>query len=177
MLTGHNTDSDTILGLESGANDYVAKPFRFAVLLARIRAQLRQHEASEDAVFTIGPYTFQPRSKILLNQKGNKVRLTEKETVILRYLYRAVSALMSAIVKRSPATNWYPWKNGSARPGVRVIAKQFGVDPGTVQRISRPSPPQVWPPDDHWGREMRGAEAHLSPAGTARAEAGGMARG
>ena len=55
MLTGHDTDSDTILGLESGANDYVTKPFRFAVLLARIRAQLRQHEASEDAVFTIGP--------------------------------------------------------------------------------------------------------------------------
>src|SRR6516165_964854 len=89
MLTGHNTDSDTILGFESGANDYVAKPFRFAVLLARIRTQLRQHEASEDAVFTIGPYTFQPSSKILLNQKGNKVRLTEKETAILRYLYRA----------------------------------------------------------------------------------------
>jgi len=48
MLTGHNTDSDTILGLESGANDYVTKPFRFAVLLARIRTQLRQHEASEE---------------------------------------------------------------------------------------------------------------------------------
>jgi DNA-binding response OmpR family regulator len=89
MLTGHNTDSDTVLGLESGANDYVTKPFRFAVLLARIRAQLRQHEASEDAVFTIGPYTFRPSSKILLNPKGNKVRLTEKETSILRYLYRA----------------------------------------------------------------------------------------
>src|SRR5262249_33324034 len=74
MLTGHNTDSDTILGLESGANDYVAKPFRFAVLLARIRAQLRQHESSEDAVFNIGPYTFRPSSKLLLNQKGNKVR-------------------------------------------------------------------------------------------------------
>src|SRR6476660_420890 len=89
MLTGHNTDSDTILGLESGANDYVTKPFKFAVLLARIRAQLRQHEASEDAVFTIGPYTFRPSSKILLNPKGNKVRLTEKETAILHYLYRA----------------------------------------------------------------------------------------
>ena len=89
MLTGHNTDSDTILGLESGANDYVAKPFRFAVLLARIRAQLRQHESSEDAVFTIGPYSFRPSSKLLLNQKGGKVRLTEKETAILRYLYRA----------------------------------------------------------------------------------------
>jgi len=89
MLTGHDTDSDTILGLESGANDYVVKPFRFAVLLARIRAQLRQHEASEDAVFTIGPYSFRPSSKLLLSQKGNKVRLTEKETAILRYLYRA----------------------------------------------------------------------------------------
>jgi DNA-binding response OmpR family regulator len=89
MLTGHDTDSDTILGLESGANDYVTKPFRFAVLLARIRAQLRQHEASEDAVFTIGPYSFQPSSKLLVGANGNKVRLTEKETAILRFLYRA----------------------------------------------------------------------------------------
>src|SRR5262249_37834589 len=89
MLTGHDTHPDTILGLESGANDYVTKPFRFAVLLARIRAQLRQHEASEDAVFTIGPYTFRPSAKMLLNPKGNKIRLTEKETAILRFLYRA----------------------------------------------------------------------------------------
>ena len=89
MLTGHDTDSDTILGLESGANDYVTKPFHFAVLLARIRTQFRQHEASEDAIFTIGPYTFRPSSKLLLNPNGNKVRLTEKETSILRYLYRA----------------------------------------------------------------------------------------
>jgi DNA-binding response OmpR family regulator len=89
MLTGHDTDSDTILGLESGANDYVTKPFRFAVLLARIRAQLHQHEASEDAIFTIGPYTFRPSSKLLLSPEGKKVRLTEKETWVLRYPYRA----------------------------------------------------------------------------------------
>jgi DNA-binding response OmpR family regulator len=89
MLTGHSTDSDTILGLESGANDYVIKPFKFAVLLARIRAQLRQHEASEDAVLAIGPYTFRPGSKLLINPTGKKVRLTGKETGILRYLYRA----------------------------------------------------------------------------------------
>ena len=84
MLTGHDTDSDTILGLESGANDYVSKPFRFAVLLARIRAQLRQHEASEDAVFTIGPYTFRPSSKLLLSPKGSNVWLTENVTVSRR---------------------------------------------------------------------------------------------
>ena len=89
MLTGHDIDSDTILGLDSGADDYVTKPFRFAVLLAHIRAQLRQHEASEDAIFAIGPYTFRPGSKLLLSPKGSKVRLTEKESSILRYLYRA----------------------------------------------------------------------------------------
>jgi DNA-binding response OmpR family regulator len=89
MLTGHDTDSDTILGLEAGANDYVTKPFRFAVLLARIRAQLRTHEQSEDAVFTIGQYTFKPAQKILFEEDGGKVRLTEKETAIMKYLYRA----------------------------------------------------------------------------------------
>ena len=69
MLTGQDSDSDTILGLESGANDYVTKPFRFAVLLARVRAQLRQHEQSEDAVFTIGDYTFRPSAKTLIDDK------------------------------------------------------------------------------------------------------------
>ena len=89
MLTGHDTDADTILGLEAGANDYVTKPFKFAVLLARIRVQLRQHEQSEDAVFTVGPYTFKPSQKLLLDQRGGKVRLTEKEANIIRFLYRA----------------------------------------------------------------------------------------
>jgi DNA-binding response OmpR family regulator len=89
MLTGAASDSDTILGLDAGANDYVTKPFRFAVLLARIRAQLRSHETSEDAVFRIGPYEFRPAAKALIDQGGKKIRLTEKETSILKYLYRA----------------------------------------------------------------------------------------
>ena len=95
MLTAQDTDSDMILGLESGANDYVTKPFRIAVLLARIRAQLRQHEQSEDAVFTIGPYTFKPASKVLLDHDGRKIRLTEKETSILKYLYRAGESVIT----------------------------------------------------------------------------------
>ena len=92
MLTAHSGDADTILGLDSGANDYVAKPFRLNVLLARIRAQLRQHEQSEDAVFNIGPYAFRPATKQLVDERRNKrVRLTEKETSILKFLYRAGS--------------------------------------------------------------------------------------
>jgi DNA-binding response OmpR family regulator len=92
MLTGADTEADTVLGLDSGANDYVTKPFRLHVLLARLRAQLRQHEQSDDAIFTIGPYTFRPGSKLLVDDaKHKKVRLTEKETAILKYLYRAGS--------------------------------------------------------------------------------------
>ncbi len=90
MLTGADTEADTILGLDSGANDYVTKPFRIGVLLARIRAQLRQHERSEDAVFNIGPYSFRPSSKLLVDAAADKkVRLTEKEAAILKFLFRA----------------------------------------------------------------------------------------
>ena len=90
MLTGAKTEADTILGLDSGANDYVTKPFRIGVLLARLRAHIRQHERSDDAVFTIGPYTFQPANKLLLDNEHNnkKVRLTDKEAAILKYLFR-----------------------------------------------------------------------------------------
>ena len=96
MLTALDSDADTILGLESGANDYITKPFKFAVLLARVRAQLRQHEQSEDAVFSIGPYTFRPAGKIMVhNDNAQKVRLTEKETAILKYLYRAGDKVVS----------------------------------------------------------------------------------
>jgi DNA-binding response OmpR family regulator len=90
MLTASTGESDTIAGLDSGANDYVTKPFRLGVLLARLRAQFRQHEASEDAVFRIGPYNFQPGAKLLLESASKrKIRLTEKEAAILRFLYRA----------------------------------------------------------------------------------------
>lgn len=95
MLTGHDTDSDTILGLDAGANDYVTKPFKFPVLLARIRAQLRQHEQSEDAIFQLGPYTFKPAQKMLIDEKEKKIRLTEKETNILKFLYRATQGVVA----------------------------------------------------------------------------------
>ncbi|MFN3689123.1 response regulator transcription factor [Salinarimonas sp.] len=95
MLTAQGSDADTVLGLEAGANDYVVKPFKFAVLLARIRAQLRQYAASEDAIFQIGPYSFRPGAKLLVSEKGSKLKLTEKETAILRFLFRAGQKVVS----------------------------------------------------------------------------------
>ena len=91
MLTAAVSEADIILGLDSGANDYINKPFRLGILLARLRAQLRQHEQSEDVILRIGPYSFRPSTR-LMTLEGNKkatIRLTEKEAAILKFLYRA----------------------------------------------------------------------------------------
>lgn len=89
MLTAADAEADEVAGLASGANDYVTKPFRFAVLMARAHAHLRSHGQSEEAVYRIGPYTFRPSAKVLLDPRAKKIRLTEKETNILKYLYRS----------------------------------------------------------------------------------------
>ncbi len=89
LFTAQSSDADHVLGLRSGANDFLAKPISFVVLLERVHNQLRRHEQSEDAVLQVGPYEFRPAMKLLVDEGGKKIRLTEKETNILKYLYRA----------------------------------------------------------------------------------------
>lgn len=90
MLTGSDEENDVVRGLDAGGNDYVSKPFRIAELLARLRAQMRIFENSEDAVFSIGPYVFRPSAKLLQeNATNRRIRLTEKEAAILKFLYRS----------------------------------------------------------------------------------------
>jgi DNA-binding response OmpR family regulator len=89
MLTAADGEAETIQGLDSGASDYVTKPFRFTILLARVRAQMRAHEQAEDLMLRVGPYAFHPAGRLLIDPKGRKLRLTDKEANILKYLYRA----------------------------------------------------------------------------------------
>ncbi|RYI04133.1 MAG: response regulator transcription factor, partial [Acetobacteraceae bacterium] len=90
MVTGADAEGDVVRGLDAGANDYLAKPFRLPELLARVRAQLRTFDNSESAAFLIGPYVFRPSVRLLQDPTRNrKVRLTDKETNILKFLYRA----------------------------------------------------------------------------------------
>jgi DNA-binding response OmpR family regulator len=92
MLTGADDEADLVRGLDSGANDYIAKPFRSNELLARLRAQLRLFEDSEDAVFPVGPYAFRPSRRLLLDTgKNRRIHLTEKEAAILKFLYRSAA--------------------------------------------------------------------------------------
>ena len=89
LLSAHASDADIILGLDSGASDYVVKPFSTDVLFARLRAQHRHFEQLDDAVFPIGPYAFRPSTKMLTSKDTErKIHLTEKEAAILKCLYR-----------------------------------------------------------------------------------------
>lgn len=93
MLTVDDSESATIEGLDAGATDYVTKPFKLGVLLARMRAHIRQYEHSEDAILNIGPFAFRPGAKTLTakdeqgGETGAPLRLTDKEAQILKYLY------------------------------------------------------------------------------------------
>src|SRR5690348_503048 len=86
MLGSMDSEADVVRGLDNGANDYVCKPFRAAELSARVRAQLRVYNSSENATFNVGPYIFRPANRTLVRQKdGRKIRLTGKETLLLKY--------------------------------------------------------------------------------------------
>ncbi|MCF3947556.1 response regulator transcription factor [Acidiphilium iwatense] len=83
-------EKDVVRGLKSGADDYIVKPLRMDELLARLRAHLRNFERSEAVTLRIGPYTFHPAKKSLINPKRNKrILLTDKETALLKCLCRA----------------------------------------------------------------------------------------
>src|SRR5277367_462973 len=99
MLTGAIEETDVVRGLDSGAGDYIAKPFRASELVARLRAQLRAFDRSEQAVFPVGPYTFRPAKKLLQDVANNKrIRLTDKETAVLKFLYRSEAAVNRQIL-------------------------------------------------------------------------------
>jgi DNA-binding response OmpR family regulator len=96
VLSEAGAEQDVVRALDAGANDYVVKPFRLAELMARLRAQIREHETSEDAVLPIGPYHFRPGSRSLHEPAENRqIRLTQKEVTILKCLYRAAGMPVS----------------------------------------------------------------------------------
>jgi DNA-binding response OmpR family regulator len=89
LLASQDSDAQTILGLDAGANDYIAKPLRFGVLLARIRAQLRAFSQDDPQLKPLGRFQFNVVERVLIDPKGASLRLTGKECAILKYLYQA----------------------------------------------------------------------------------------
>lgn len=86
FLTAKDTLDETVFGLQSGANDYIKKPFHFEELLMRIRVQLRGKEGTEERL-SLGPISLFPERHAV--QKGEEeILLTQKEFALLEYLIR-----------------------------------------------------------------------------------------
>lgn len=87
MLTAKDAVEDRVKGLDSGADDYVIKPFAFSELLARVRALLRREGSLKSSDLSVGELTLDTRAREL--RKGKKIiELTTKEYTILEYLMR-----------------------------------------------------------------------------------------
>jgi len=135
MLTAAESDADTIEGLNAGANDYITKPFRFVVLMARVHAHLRSHGHSEDAQYRIGPYTFRPSAKLLIDEAAKKIRLTEKETNILKFLHRSGETvpretLLHEVWGYNPAVTTHTLETHIYR-----LRQKIEVDPGHARLL------------------------------------------
>jgi DNA-binding response OmpR family regulator len=137
MLTGTGGEADIVRGLQNGANDYVCKPFRMAELQARIRAQLRAFDASENATFSIGPYIFRPAARSLVGQSdGRKIHLSAKETALLRCLLRVEGA---AIKREALMKAVWDYSSGTASHTLEThiyrLRRKIEVDPGNPQLL------------------------------------------
>jgi DNA-binding response OmpR family regulator len=86
FLTAKDTTDETVFGLESGANDYIKKPFHFEELLARMRVQLRPTSGAHSR-FDLGTITLNTETH-QVHKEGQEVHLTQKEFALLEYLMR-----------------------------------------------------------------------------------------
>lgn len=94
MLTAKDQSKDVVLGLDSGADDYLSKPFAFDVLLARIRALLRRPQDLLPDVLSARDLTLDANRQIVM-RAGKEVRLSNKEYAILEYLLRNKNKVLS----------------------------------------------------------------------------------
>ncbi|KTR47868.1 transcriptional regulator [Pantoea ananatis] len=94
VLSARGDISDKILGLDEGADDYLAKPFDFSELLARIRALIRRPSALQDDVVTVGALTFD-HIHCEASVNGAIMRLTRRETLLLDSMVRRFGRVVS----------------------------------------------------------------------------------
>lgn len=94
MLTARGSEYDTVLGLDSGADDYIPKPFRMMELISRIKARLRRTEDSAEEEYTIKNLCVSP-AKHLVTVDGQEVSLTLKEYELLCLLLKNSGIVLS----------------------------------------------------------------------------------
>lgn len=94
MLTARDAERDIVEGLDTGADDYLAKPFSFDVLLARIRALLRRPNEKLEEILQVGDLKLDPSLK-KVTRASQEINLTAKEYGVLEYLMRNKGKVLS----------------------------------------------------------------------------------
>ena len=94
MLTAKQGDLDEAEGLETGADDYLTKPFSFVVLVARLRALLRRAETSQPVTFQAGDLEIDVNTRTV-TRAGQEVALTAREFSVLEHLLRSAGDVVS----------------------------------------------------------------------------------
>ena len=94
MLTAKGQSRDVIHGLDTGADDYLSKPFSFEVLLARVRALLRRPSQTLGEVLTVGDLDLNTNTHVV-KRAGKVIKLSSKEYALLEYLLRNQSKVLS----------------------------------------------------------------------------------
>ncbi len=94
FLTARDAVSDRVKGLDSGANDYLIKPFSFDELLARIRAMTRTSFGAADNLLTVADITLDTKTQVV-RRAGREVTLSAKEYALLEYLMHNQGMILS----------------------------------------------------------------------------------
>ena len=140
LLTAKSEDTDKVLGLNVGADDYVTKPFNPVELCARVRSQLRRYMQlgggkADDGALTIGPISLDEKAKEV-TRDGETVSLTPTEYEILRFLMRHAGEVFPPRELYRRVWNGEPYgAENTVSVHIRHIREKLEVDPAEPRWI------------------------------------------
>ena len=134
MLTASGTVADRVAGLSLGADDYLAKPFAFAELVARVRALARRATPATPPIMTVGDIRLDPARRTVI-RGGRAVELTRKEFGVLEVLFSAGGSVVSSeeLLERVWDENADPFTT-TVRVTVMTLRKKLG-EPGIIDTV------------------------------------------
>ena len=140
MLTARGTEQDKILGLETGADDYIVKPFSLGEFLARVRAQLRRplmDRGLQQDELVSGDLRLDLTGRRAF-KAGEEVKLTNKEFDLLTVFMRNVKAVLSRdlILTNVWGYDYYPMDKRTVDVHIRWLREKIEVNPSSPKRIS-----------------------------------------